>query len=73
MSDQRRAHAPVRDAAPPLLFADLFAMTSIDARQVARSKPCKHGFTGYDAKPPQIAVRGSSHQTHVFDEHLRPV
>ena len=64
---------PEFSAAPPLLFADLFALTSVDARGVARSKPCKHGYVSFDAKPPQIAVRGSSHQTHLFDEHLRPI
>ncbi len=68
-----RARSEVSAATPPLLFADLFALTSVDARAVARSKPCKHGFFSFDAKPPQIAVRGSSQQMHLFDEHLRPI
>jgi len=62
-----------KPAGPPLLFADLFGLTAVDARGVARSKPNRHGFFGFDAKPPHLLVHGGSFQSHVFDASLRPV
>jgi len=64
---------PTKPRPPPLLFADLFGLTAVDARGVARSKPSKHGFSGFDAKAPHLAVRDGSYHSHLFDAALRPV
>lgn len=64
---------PSKPTPPSLLFADLFGLTAVDARGVARSKPNKHGFFGFDAKPPHLLVHGEGFQSHVFDAALRPV
>jgi hypothetical protein len=58
---------------PPLLFADLFGLTAVDARGIARSKPNKYGFIAFDAKPPHLVVHGGSYQSHRYDAALRPV
>lgn len=61
-----------RSTVAPILFADVFGVTAVDGRGVARSKPLPYGCHGFDAKPPYVAVCGSSYLMHVFDAKLRP-
>lgn len=62
-----------RSTVAPLLFADVFGVTAVDGRDVARSKLLPFGWRSFDAKPPYVAVCGSSHLMYVFDAKLRPV
>jgi hypothetical protein len=63
---------PRKPAPPPLCFADVFAMTRVNAKGVARSRPLPLGFRGFDAKPPQMIVYGSDHVATRYDAALRP-
>lgn len=59
--------------APPLLFADAYGITAVDAKGRARSKRPPYGCSGFDAKGSHLLVHGMSTIANRYDAALRPV